>query len=79
MNKGYKFTTETASESGRKSSRLGIKNTSKRVQLNKEILNTLHSNKSNINEMFKAALKDNPIKGLELMVQMMSIVFDEEK
>lgn len=79
MSQPHRLDKISAAAAGKISTRLGVRNKSKRVQLNKEILNTLHDNKDNINDMFKAALKDNPIKGLELMLQMMSIVFKEEK
>ena len=79
MVNNQKFNSLSGKINGSKSSRIGVKNKPKRILLNNEILKVLHLNKGNINELFRATLKENPVKGLELFIAMAELVIKEEK
>ena len=74
-----KFNSVTGAEGGRKSSRLGVRNKSKKVQINKEILQLLHDNKGNLDSMFTNAMEQDSIKAMTLFLAMMEIVFTNKE
>ena len=68
------FSTVTASNGGKKSSRKGVSNVSTKTKIQLEILNALNDNKGAINDILTKKMKSNPLEGLRLFIELSKLI-----
>ena len=74
-----KFNSNTGASGGARSTRLGVRNTSKSVQIKKSILKALNENRNSISDLLRTTLQTNPVMGLEMTIQLAALVLDKDK